>query len=264
MASHGFRRRAAFSNEIFPLCLPFTSMKALFALLPALCMTAHALAQGPLHPEPAPTPDQPPQLAPPPAPDSDTDATLIPTTPPTTTKGDHDVQTSGFVKPVFSQKSERLDRTRVAAADAALAIRFRQDKSKALLDPVVQDYWHQAEKAHTDYERRLALQKYYTLLYDNMAKVAGCTEAFKALVKNGNTLATLTDHDENEIANILKRPKSDPAVAKAVVADKQPGEYSVMLANARRVSLAHVTQTKLVPDVPPAYLQSNPPKTASR
>ena len=151
----------------------------------------------------------PVQLAPPPpipepgTPNSPAaEPSLIPEVPQT--------QTTFTKPPTFTQKQLRKTKTEEAEDDLKQMIRFREAKTKALTDPVVQAAWQAASVAHTDYEKRLNMQHYYTALYDRIAKI--------------------------------------------------DNRFPTLLAETRRLSMAHVTQSRLQPSEPPAYL---PPQKAA-
>ena len=106
------------------------------------------------------TPAPEPQLAPPPTTDAPVEPSLIP-----------QVQTTFIKPPTFTQKQERKSKTQVAEDNLTERIHFREAKTKALTDAKVQEFWRQAQVAHTDYEKRAAMQKYYTALYDRMGQI---------------------------------------------------------------------------------------------
>jgi hypothetical protein len=102
-------------------------------------------------------PAQPGQLMPPPAP---RDLGLIPGTPdspsaPTTSK----------------PKAEKKSRTQAVEEDLSERIRFRQVWTRVSNDPALQNDWALANRAHTDYEKREGLKKYYTKLYGRIRKL---------------------------------------------------------------------------------------------
>jgi hypothetical protein len=80
-------------------------------------------------------------------------------------------------------KAEKVkpNKTQVAADDVADRIRLRSAKTKALRDPKVQAEWESAEKARTDLERREALKRYYTLLYDRIDRIDATLKKLTAL-----------------------------------------------------------------------------------
>ena len=89
------------------------------------------------------------------------------------------------------------NKTQVAADDVADRIRLRSAKTKALRNPKVQAEWESAEKARTDLERREALKRYYTLLYN-------CID------KTDPTLKKLTALRRVSVIRKLEQTKIDP------------------------------------------------------
>ena len=75
----------------------------------------------------------------------------------------------------------RPNKTQVAADDVADRIRLRSAKTKALRNPKVQAEWERADKARTDLERREALKRYYSLLYDCIDKTDPTLKKLTAL-----------------------------------------------------------------------------------
>ena len=89
------------------------------------------------------------------------------------------------------------NKTQVAADDVADRIRLRSAKTRALRDPKVQAEWETADKARTDLERREALKRYYTLLYDRIDK-------------SDATLKKLTALRRVSVIHKLEQTKIDP------------------------------------------------------
>jgi hypothetical protein len=66
---------------------------------------------------------------------------------------------------------ESVNKTAAASLEMSARVRYRQIKTRALSDPAVQAEWDKAEVAHTDFEKREALKRYYTLLSSRMEKL---------------------------------------------------------------------------------------------
>lgn len=148
-------------------------MKALPALLAAVLLAAPLLrAQEAAPAAPASTasptldlmPAQPEPLLPPP---SSTEPTLIPEAPASRQKP----RGNALEQP----KKEQVKSNATEAAQNALneRIRYRTAKTRALREPAVQAEWERSQTAHTDFEKREALKRYYKLLFARMAKLDG-------------------------------------------------------------------------------------------
>ena len=140
-------------------------MKTPLALLAASLLIAPLLAQ-----------ERPAAPAEKPAPQPDLQ--LIPETP-----APIDKPKGSAIGQPGAGKGEKVksNKTQVAADDVADRIRLRSAKTRALRDPRVQAEWEQAEKARTDQERRDALKRYYTLLYDRIDKTDATLKKLTAL-----------------------------------------------------------------------------------
>ena len=101
-----------------------------------------------------------------------TEPALIPETPDSTTKpGGSAIEEPK--KKEAKESKEKPNKTEAAADEMATRVRFRQAKTRALKDPAVQAEWAKSERAHTDFEKRAALKRYYTLLYARMQSIDG-------------------------------------------------------------------------------------------
>jgi hypothetical protein len=68
-------------------------------------------------------------------------------------------------------KKDKKSATELSTGELHQRIRFRQARTRALGDPAIQAEWRQAETARTDFEKRAALKRYYTLLYTRMGRL---------------------------------------------------------------------------------------------
>jgi hypothetical protein len=156
---------------------------------PELAPEPAPAAAGPAPAAPAPTPvspsgkpldlmpTQPEPLLPPPA---MPEPTLIPESPERTEKP----RGTAIPQPEAERKKEKKNTTEAAENALQERIRFRQAKTRALRDPAIQAEWERAGKAHTDFEKREALKRYYKLLYARMAKLDGSLKKEIALRQN--------------------------------------------------------------------------------
>ncbi len=165
-------------------------------LLPLLC-TAFALAahgqEAPAPTKPAApalrqpagdAPIEPPAAAPAPAPAPARAATpgkadpaldLMPAqpgqlTPPPPAPGDLELIPDS-APPASKPKAEKKSKTEIVEEELAERIRLRQAQTRAQADPAVQAEWENAQRAHTDYEKREGLKRYYALLYARIRKI---------------------------------------------------------------------------------------------
>jgi hypothetical protein len=76
-------------------------------------------------------------------------------------------------KPAPAPKAEAKSKTEENAEELMERIHFREAKVKAEREPKVQAEWESAKKAKTDYDKREALKRYYTLLYARILKIDG-------------------------------------------------------------------------------------------
>lgn len=67
----------------------------------------------------------------------------------------------------------KKNKTAESIDDVADRIKLREAKIKALKDEKIQAEWDTAQTAKTDYEKRAALRRYYTLLYTKIIKIDG-------------------------------------------------------------------------------------------
>jgi len=82
-----------------------------------------------------------------------------------------DTQTTFVKPPSMITKREKPSRTEDAENDLMQQIHFRQARTKAMADPTVVAAFNDIRGAGTDYEQRERTRKYYTLLFDRMAKI---------------------------------------------------------------------------------------------
>ncbi len=82
-------------------------------------------------------------------------------------------RSGGTIEKEGKSKKEKKSSTDLSTGELQQMIRFRQAKTRALGDPAVQAEWRQSEVARTDFEKRAALKRYYTLLYARMGKLDG-------------------------------------------------------------------------------------------
>jgi hypothetical protein len=129
----------------------------------AFLSVAHAQQQSTTSEKLELIPAQPssPQIAP--APVTPAPLPLIPEPPESATK------TKATTKTTTTK--ERKSSTEAAVDELALRVKFRQAKTRALSDPVVQAEWHRANAARTDYEKREALKAYYRALFNRMRRI---------------------------------------------------------------------------------------------
>jgi hypothetical protein len=115
---------------------------------------------------PAAPPEKPLQLAPEPAPMD----ILIPEALPPSTKP----RGSAIAEPSSSRTTApRVSKTQIAEDEVKQRIQYRLAKNKAVRDPAVQAAWDEAERAKTEFDKREAMKRYYTLLNARIRKIDG-------------------------------------------------------------------------------------------
>lgn len=92
---------------------------------------------------------------------------------------------------------EKKSKTQIAEDAVRQRIQLRLAKNKALGDPAIQAEWNTALRANTDYEKREALKRYYTLLYSRVRKIDG-------------TLAKVADDAKSLAMRRLTQSRVDP------------------------------------------------------
>jgi hypothetical protein len=148
---------------------------------------APAPAPAPAPPSPAPpaaseleTPAPPPPRLPVPAPKADPALDLMPAQPgqllppPPMTEPGLIPEAPDARPKARSSTKEKSEKSKTQAAEEELAtlIHLRQAKTRALAtDPSLETEFHDANAAHTDAEKRAALQKYYARLYARIRKI---------------------------------------------------------------------------------------------
>ena len=75
----------------------------------------------------------------------------------------------------------KKNKTETNTDDIADRIKFREAKTKALRDEQVQEQWAVFESQKSDEEKRVALRKYYTLLYARILKINGSIKKLVSL-----------------------------------------------------------------------------------
>lgn len=121
-------------------------------------------------------PAQPTQTLPAPStPISETEPSLIPEAPTTNPKsrGSAIEPPSRIGVPEGKEKKQKKSATEISNNELQTRIRFRQAKTRALGDPAIQAEWDKSVVAHTDFEKRAALKRFYTMLYARMGKLDG-------------------------------------------------------------------------------------------
>ncbi|MGB8167667.1 MAG: hypothetical protein WCF18_09275 [Chthoniobacteraceae bacterium] len=138
-------------------------MKRILALLALLVAAVPVLtAQEPSPAKPGRLQVAPAAASSAPMPAAEPEVTLIPE------------QVPQNVKPAPApQPEEKKSKTEQSAEELMERIHFREAKVKAERDPKVQAEWESATKAKTDYDKREALKRYYTLLYSRILKLDG-------------------------------------------------------------------------------------------
>jgi hypothetical protein len=131
--------------------------------MPANPSTPAAAAAGPASAHPDPSldlvPAAPGQIMPPPA---SAEPSLIPDSPAAIYR-----ERDKLAKAAVTAKTQ----TEIAV-DALLAkVRFREARTRALADPAFAEELHRARTAKTEFAKREAYKRYYTAVYDRIAKI---------------------------------------------------------------------------------------------
>jgi hypothetical protein len=126
---------------------------------------------------------------------------LIPDTPTTVPKPSGRSEGQSMEQPVDSPASmndarEKLKKSKAVADadDLKERIRFREIKTRALLDGKVQQQWDLAQTAKTTPEKTAAMKQYYNLLY---ARMLSLDRSLKPLIEKSKTDA-LSRVDQTE------------------------------------------------------------------
>lgn len=143
-------------------------------LLLALAVSGPALAQDSTAPASAPAQPAPAELPPLPDPAPESESDLMRNQPGSRLKPAPQSEPSlvppGIVRPADRPKSRSTLKPPATSAELEARIRYRQAHSRAANEPAIQALWEESRVARTDYNKRDALRRYYTLLFDRMLR----------------------------------------------------------------------------------------------